>query len=283
MLSAPLQSEQSATTLTSRSQLLRGGNGQRHRRLANGSDEYPKDWIVFTTCIGVWFLVALALKFFCMKFLDDKTRRHSEHDFDVAISEAEAKTQRRQQKQKQQKQKISPQTSSIDASHDSLEIPQARFEFYDSDFLLTYTDESTKALSAGFARLTMNNNGTGYTISGMFADANSAQIHDGFVAYSGDAWWVTHSNEEPGLRVLSTGTFNFGTNRFHGTWRDNRGTRGEYVRFESTRAFISSSKDTPLETNPLTSEENIRRGSSMWNANQSLSVRSGDEEKNIEL
>ena len=267
MQSAPIEFEQPATTLTLRSQLLRGGSS--HRRMANGSDEYPKDWIVFTTCIGVWFLVALALKFFCMKLFNDETRRHSEHEFDVAISEAEAKTQRRQQKKEKQQKQPSP----------SLDITEAKFEFYDSDFLLTYTDENTKALSAGFARLTMKNNGTGYTISGIFADENSAQIHDGFVAYSGDAWWVTHSNEEPGLRVLSTGNFNFGTNRFHGTWRDNRGKRGEYFRFESTRAFISSSKDAPMETNPLTSEENIRRGSSMWNANQSLSVRDGDEEK----
>lgn len=264
MQSDTLELEHKATTQTFRSQLLRGS----HRRMANGSDEssYPEDWIIFTTCIGVWFLVALALKFFCMKFFDGKTRCYSEHDFDVALSEAEAKTLRQQQEEKHQEQK-------------HLEIPKAKFEFYDSDFLLTYTDENTKAMSTGFARLTMSNNGTGYSISGMFADTNSAEIHDGYVAYSGDAWWVTHSNEESGLRVLSIGSFNFGNNRFHGTWRDNRGNRGKYVRFESTRAFISTSK-APIATNPLTSEENIRRGSSMWNnTNQSLSVRGGDEEK----
>jgi len=260
-------------TLTLSPNLLRGRSS--HRRMANASDEssYPKDWILFTACVGVWFLAALTLKYFCMKFLDNKIKRHSERDFDVAISEAEAKTQRR--RQKQQEQKPLPSTSSIDASLEVLEIPEAKFEFYDSDFLLTYKDENTQASSAGFARLTLKNNGTGYSISGMFADASSAQIHDGFVAYSGDAWWVTHSNEDDGLRVLSTGQFNFGTNRFAGLWRDNHGKHGEYIRFESTRAFISSSKETSMTTNPLTSEENIRRGSSIFH--QSLSVI--DEEK----
>jgi len=273
-MQAVLEIEQPAAQTFS-SQLLRGGSSR--RRMAGSNDaSHPKDWVLFTTCVGVWFLAALTLKLCCMKFLDDKVMRHRERDFEVAISEAEAKTQRRQQEQKP-----SPQTSSVDASPGDLKIPEAKFEFYDSDFLLTYIDENTKALSAGFARLTMTNNGTGYTISGMFADASSAQIHDGFVAYSGDAWWVTYSNDDDKLRVLSTGTFNFGTNRFHGMWRDNRGNRGKYIKFESTRAFISSSKETPVTTNPLTSEDNIRRGSSMFlgSTNRSLHVRDGDDEE----
>lgn len=277
-MQAALEIEQPAA-LTFSSQLLRGGSS--HRRMAGSSDaSYPKDWVLFTTCVGVWFIAALTLKLFCMKVFDNKVMHNRERDFDVAISEAEAKTQRRLPKQKQQEKKPSPTTSSIDAPPGDLEIPEAKFELYDSDFLLTYTDENTKALSAGFARVTMNNNGTGYTISGMFADESSAQIHDGFVAYTGDAWWVTHSNDDDKLRVLSTGSFNFGTNRFHGTWRDNRGNRGKYIRFESTRAFISTSKETPVTTNPLTSEENIRRGSSMFlgSTNRSLSML-GDEEK----
>lgn len=265
-MQSALEIEQPATlTLKSQPQLLRGGSS--HRRTTNTTDasSYPKDWIIFTACVGIWFVVALTLKLCCMKFLNNKITPYSEREFDVAISEAEAKTQRRQQKQ--QRQKTSPSTSSISLSTDEKEITGAKFEFYDSDFLLTYTDENTKTLSAGFARLTMNNTGNGFAISGMCADAGSAQITDGFVAYSGEAWWVTHSDEDDGLRVLSTGTFNFGTNRFSGTWRDNRGNKGKYIRFESTRAFMSSSKETQVTTNALTSEENIRRGSSMFLGN----------------
>lgn len=278
-MQAALEMEQPAAQAFS-SQLLRGGSS--HRRMAGSSDvSSPKDWVLFTTCVGVWFIAALTIKLFCMKVFDNKIMRNSERDFEEAISEADAKTQRRLQKQKQQEQKLSPTTSSIDAPPEDLETPEAQFELYDSDFLLTYTDEHTKAPSAGFARLTMNNNGTGYTISGTFADEGSAQIHDGFVAYSGDAWWVTHSNDDDKLRVLSTGSFNFGSNRFHGMWRDNRGNRGKYIRFESTRTFISSSNDTLVTTNPLTSEENIRRGSSMFmgSTSKSLSVLDGDEER----
>ena len=239
------------------------------------ASSYPKDWLIFTTSVGAWVVVALIIKLCCMKFLGDKIKPYSEREFDVAISEAEAKTQ-----QKPQRQKSYPTTSSIGISTNEREIPEAKFEFYDSDFLLTYINDNTKACSSGFARLTMHNTGTGYTISGMCADSGSAQIHDGFVAYSGDSWWVTHSHEDDGLRVLSTGRFNFGTNRFSGTWRDNRGNRGKYIRFESTRAYISSSKETPVTTNALTSEENIRRGSSMFMGitHQSLSV--FDDEEN---
>lgn len=245
MLSALEIEPATLTFLKYQSQLVRGGSSQRRTNTTDALS-YPKDWVIFTTCVGVWFVVALTLKLCCMKFFDKKITPYTEREFEVAISEAEAKTQLQQ---KQRKQKLSPSTSSIGVSPDENEKREAKFEFYDSDFLLTYTDENTKALSAGFARITLNNTGIGYSISGMCADAGSAQITDGFVAYSGEAWWVTHSHEDVGLRVLSTGKFNFGTNRFSGTWRDNRGNKGKYIRFESTRAFISSSKRTTETTN----------------------------------
>lgn len=256
---------------------LRGSEGN-HRRLAtnnastsdaisSSSSPYPPDWIIFTICFGAWFIAALAIRLCCMKFLSNKFEPCHEREFDCAISEAEAKTHRRRIQQKKKKR------NNLQIAHrpEKQEIPSAlaytTFEFYDADFLLTYTDETSHQTKTGFARLTLKNNGSGYTVSGMCADSGSAHIQDGFCAYSGEAWWVTRSQETDGLRVLSTGQFNFGTNRFEGTWRDNKGSKGKYIRFESTRVFVSSSTEIPAETSVLTSEENIRRGSSIFVGN----------------
>lgn len=99
-------------TLTLSSQLLRGGSS--HRRMSNNTRDassYPKDWLIFTTSVGAWVVVALIIKLCCMKFLGDKIKPYSEREFDVAISEAESKTQ-----QKPQRQKSYPTTSSIGIS-----------------------------------------------------------------------------------------------------------------------------------------------------------------------
>lgn len=264
-------------TTSRRYQLFLRGEGN-YRRLAtnnastseaiisSSSSPYPPDWLIFTICFGAWFIAALTIRLCCMKFLSNKFEPCHEREFDCAISEAEAKTHRRRIQQKKKK------CNRLQIAHspekqEASALAYTTFEFYDGDFLLTYTDETSHQTKTGFARLTLKNNGSGYTVSGMCADSGSAHIQDGFCAYSGEAWWVASSHETDGLRVLSTGQFNFGTNRFQGTWRDNKGSRGKYIRFESTRVFVSSSTETPAETSVLTSEENIRRGSSIFVGN----------------
>lgn len=232
----------------------------------SSSSPYPPDWLIFTICFSVWFIAALTIRICCMQFLSNKFEPCHEREFDCAISEAEAKTHRRRIQQQKKKKRNNLQIAHRPEKQEASALAYTTFEFYDGDFLLTYTDASHQT-KTGFARLTLKNNGSGYTVSGMCADSGSAHIQDGFCAYSGEAWWVASSHETDGLRVLSTGQFNFGTNRFQGTWRDNKGSRGKYIRFESTRVFVSSSTETPAETSVLTSEENIRRGSSIFVGN----------------
>jgi len=266
-------SDEGRTTL-----FLRGSEGN-YRRLAtttynastsetiSSSSPYPPDWLIFTICFGAWFIAALTIRLCCMKFLSKKFEPCHEREFDCAISEAETKTHRRRIQQQKNKKRNNLQIAHHPEKQEASALAYTTFEFYDGDFLLTYTDETSHQTKTGFARLTLKNNGSGYTVSGMCADSGSAHIQDGFCAYSGEAWWVASSHETDGLRVLSTGQFNFGTNRFQGTWRDNKGSRGKYIRFESTRVFVSSSTETPAETSVLTSEENIRRGSSIFVGN----------------
>src|SRR6056300_508244 len=169
---------------TSRYQLFLRGEGN-YRRLAtnnNASSEaissssppYPPEWLIFTICFGAWFIAALTIRLCCMKFLSNKFEPCHEREFDCAISEAEAKTQHRTIQQKKKK-RSSLQIAHRPEKQEASALAYTTFEFYDGDFLLTYTDETSHQTKTGFARLTLKNNGSGFTVSGMCADSGSAR------------------------------------------------------------------------------------------------------------
>mmetsp|Transcript_16475 Transcript_16475/g.29885 ORF Transcript_16475/g.29885 Transcript_16475/m.29885 type:complete len:160 (-) Transcript_16475:238-717(-) len=98
---------------------------------------------------------------------------------------------------------------------------------------MIYNDRGTQM--SGFVKVQLKNNDVdGYKIDGSTHDADGHSIiTDGYVSYSGQAWWVdeTFSGADRGLKVLTEGKFDFSTNTFRGTWRANTGIRGHYTEF----------------------------------------------------
>jgi len=117
--------------------------------------------------------------------------------------------------------------------------PDQIFSSYEGDFEVTYYDRGQE-LSGNMALKLVNNELLrGYNITGSNSDSDGpSYILDGFVHYSGHAWWVdeVESGEDKGLRVLNKGLFNFETNTFAGSWRGSSGESGIYLSCISTNA-----------------------------------------------
>ena len=79
------------------------------------------------------------------------------------------------------------------------------------------------------------NDGSGYSISGSSMDADGkARIEEGFVRYDGsDAYWTdqVYEGEHVGLRVINTGTVDFKSLRFTGTYLSSNGFNGYFKQF----------------------------------------------------
>ena len=61
----------------------------------------------------------------------------------------------------------------------------------------------------------------------------TAYILEGLVTYEGDAWWVdeVRVGDDAGLKVLTTGKFDWSTYKFEGAWRASTGQSGRYSSF----------------------------------------------------
>ena len=109
--------------------------------------------------------------------------------------------------------------------------PDLRFQSYSATFSTHYTDRS-KSLT-GELNIRLENDGfSGYTIDGDGNDADGiTQFTDGFVTYSGNAWWLeeTLSGQDKGLKILSRGKFDFVNHTFTGTWRSSTECSGVYT------------------------------------------------------
>ncbi len=117
-----------------------------------------------------------------------------------------------------------------------------KFHTYSALFHTKYTDRN-KTLT-GVLNINLENDGfSGYTICGSGSDTDGGtNITDGFVTYSGNAWWLeeTTSGPDVGLKILSEGKFNFGSNSFTGTWRSNTKCKGNYVSFLGSNVETTS-------------------------------------------
>jgi len=116
--------------------------------------------------------------------------------------------------------------------------PNPPFETLSGTFDMSYTDRS-KQFRGHVCLELKNNERDGYIVTGTTSDADgSATIIEGLVTYEGDAWWVDEvfSGNDIGLKVLSTGKFDWLTNNFQGGWRANTGRTGQYSTFQCTNA-----------------------------------------------
>mmetsp|Transcript_15540 Transcript_15540/g.35749 ORF Transcript_15540/g.35749 Transcript_15540/m.35749 type:complete len:333 (+) Transcript_15540:311-1309(+) len=126
-----------------------------------------------------------------------------------------------------------------------------RFETYSGDYDLTYQDGGEVMKGQMSIQLTNNPQLNGYTITGVNVDEDgSSNVIDGFVHYTGEAWWVdeVESGQDKGLRVISAGKFDLENNNFEGTWKASSGRGGNYIKFDSTNAtktFESSADASP--------------------------------------
>ncbi len=111
------------------------------------------------------------------------------------------------------------------------------FETYSGTFDMSYVDQGNQCRGNVTLELKRNERTGYYDVSGTTSDADgTAYITEGFVTYGGDAWWVdeVRSGNDIGLKVLTTGKFDWSTNSFEGSWRANTGQSGLYSSFEST-------------------------------------------------
>lgn len=116
--------------------------------------------------------------------------------------------------------------------------PNPPFETLSGTFDMSYTDRG-KQFRGHVCLELKNNERDGYIVTGTTSDADgSATIIEGLVTYEGDAWWVDEvfSGNDIGLKVLSTGKFDWLTNNFQGGWRANTGRTGQYSTFQCTNA-----------------------------------------------
>lgn len=138
------------------------------------------------------------------------------------------------------------------AHNTSVNDVDSGYETYGGDFDVTYYSERGTEISV-FAKIQLRNIGEyGYHIDGNCSTADEgAIITEGFVTYSGDAWWVeTFSN---GIKVLTEGKFDFLTNTFTGTWRKSTGVRSCYTEFKGKNMSITfRSGGAVIASNPQT-------------------------------
>ena len=123
-----------------------------------------------------------------------------------------------------------------------------RFKSYSATFDAEYTDRNN-TMQAVLEIQLQNDGFSGYTIDGSGSDADGqTKLTDGFVTYSGNAWWLeeTLTGPDAGLKVLSQGEFNFETNTFTGTWRSNSKCDGTYTSFVA-RNVMSTKSDECVE------------------------------------
>mmetsp|Transcript_11579 Transcript_11579/g.17796 ORF Transcript_11579/g.17796 Transcript_11579/m.17796 type:complete len:487 (-) Transcript_11579:411-1871(-) len=124
------------------------------------------------------------------------------------------------------------------------------FETYCGTFDMSYVDRGKQFRGHVILELKNNQRG-GYTVTGTTSDADgSAVIIEGLVTHGGDAWWVdeVHSGNDIGLKVLTTGKFDWSTNNFQGAWRSNTGESGRYSSFQATNVSKTFAPVTPAAT-----------------------------------
>ena len=127
------------------------------------------------------------------------------------------------------------------------------FETYCATFDMSYEDRGKQFRGQVILELKNNKRG-GYYVSGTTSDADgSAVIVEGLVKYSGDAWWVdeVQRGNDTGLKVLTTGKFDWSTNNFQGSWRSNTGQSGPYSSVQSTNVSITFDPVTPAANAPV--------------------------------
>ena len=99
------------------------------------------------------------------------------------------------------------------------------------------------------------NDGSGYSISGSSMDADGkARIEEGFVRYDGsDAYWTdeVYEGEYFGLRVFNTGTFDFKSLKFTGTYLSSNGFNGRFVEFKLDGGGDPISPDSHQRIQPV--------------------------------
>lgn len=134
----------------------------------------------------------------------------------------------------------------------STDLDNPPFETYNGTFDMSYVDEGNQCRGHVTLELKRNESAGYFDISGTTSDADgTAYITEGFVTYEGDAWWVdeVRSGNDTGLKVLTTGKFDWSTNSFQGSWRANTGKCGCYSSFESTHVTKTFA---PITTATLT-------------------------------
>lgn len=133
------------------------------------------------------------------------------------------------------------------------------FETYVGDFDTKYTDRGNEL--TGFVKIQLKDNVVGYNIEGSCDDADGrATITEGFVMYSGDAWWVeeTLSGADKGLRVLTEGKLDLSTNAFAGSWRANNGVRGHYTEFQGKNVSKTFRAGGAMGSTPQTLDQMLQ-------------------------
>jgi len=127
--------------------------------------------------------------------------------------------------------------------------PTPPFETFSGTFDMSYTDRGKQFRGHVLLEL-KDNQRDGYIVTGTTSDADgSATIIEGLVTYEGIAWWVdeVHSGNDLGLKVLSTGKFDWSTNNFQGGWRANAGHSGQYSSFLCTNVSKTFSSIPPAD------------------------------------
>ena len=129
------------------------------------------------------------------------------------------------------------------------------FETFSGTFDMSYVDRGKQFCGHVVLELKNNERG-GYSVTGTTSDADgTAVITEGLVTFEGDAWWVDEvlNGNDKGLKVLTTGKFDWSTNNFEGTWRASTGQSGRYTSFESTNVTktFDSAPVTAVVATPL--------------------------------
>ncbi|KAL7551412.1 hypothetical protein ACHAWF_014619 [Thalassiosira exigua] len=253
---------------------LRGaGSGSADPSDDPSSNEGTPNWLTFAAVLGAWFVAALLIKY-CAYGLcrgRDRVRPLADgEEFEKAASQA----RRRSAKDRDAARASSAAQTTTATESSSTTRGSARaaatpaiaappFARYDADFYVKYEDHDGKVRS-GFAKIRLRDDGAnGYDVGGMCADADGyAVIVEGRAARTGDAWWVREvtgiDEERKGLRVFSTGKFDFGTNRFEGEWVANTGERGVYLKFEGM--YVNADADVDAAAATSNAEERCLRG-----------------------
>lgn len=209
----------------------------------NGGGGGMSLWVIILICVVVG-LILLALCMRKAKNNGGSTTPGSDTDFDSAVSKARGKQ--------------TDQAVFNARLNQMAEGLTPNFATYEGEFDIKYKDRGMQM--SGFAKIQLKDNSqSGYKIEGDCNDADgNAKITEGFVAYSGDGWWLeeTLTGTDKGLKVLTQGSFDFATNTFTGTWRANTGRSGPYTEFKGNKVSKNySSLGTATTSNPQTLEQ----------------------------